>query len=134
MSWLTTLPLTVIDFLRRHPGLLALFGFFSGLASFVLIERKESVAQIIAIMMLVSWIWLMLEDRKSTRLNSSHVRISYAVFCLKKKKITHQANHITISSPPITFSTPPPPTLNNHFALLQSTEKFSIIPATTILS
>src|SRR3989442_11565099 len=27
-----------------------------------------------------------LPDRKSTRLNSSHVRISYAVFCLKKKK------------------------------------------------
>src|SRR6266498_1525478 len=27
------------------------------------------------------------EDRKSTRLNSSHVRISYAAFCLKKKKI-----------------------------------------------
>src|SRR5437868_13007474 len=27
-----------------------------------------------------------LEDRKSTRLNSSHVSISYAVFCLKKKK------------------------------------------------
>src|SRR5690554_2488603 len=29
---------------------------------------------------------LNLSDRKSTRLNSSHVRISYAVFCLKKKK------------------------------------------------
>src|SRR5699024_12641489 len=28
-----------------------------------------------------------LRDRKSTRLNSSHVSISYAVFCLKKKKI-----------------------------------------------
>src|SRR5439155_25342900 len=28
-------------------------------------------------------------DRKSTRLNSSHVAISYAVFCLKKKKIKH---------------------------------------------
>src|SRR3712207_7345960 len=28
------------------------------------------------------------EDRKSTRLNSSHANISYAVFCLKKKKIT----------------------------------------------
>src|SRR5690554_6981355 len=27
-----------------------------------------------------------MKDRKSTRLNSSHVRISYAVFCLKKKK------------------------------------------------
>src|SRR3712207_8389893 len=29
-----------------------------------------------------------LEDRKSTRLNSSHANISYAVFCLKKKKNT----------------------------------------------
>src|SRR5690606_41895946 len=28
----------------------------------------------------------LLEDRKSTRLNSSHVKISYAVFCLKKKR------------------------------------------------
>src|SRR3712207_8795075 len=28
-------------------------------------------------------------DRKSTRLNSSHANISYAVFCLKKKKIYH---------------------------------------------
>src|SRR5690606_41138894 len=28
-------------------------------------------------------------DRKSTRLNSSHVKISYAVFCLKKKKKQH---------------------------------------------
>src|SRR5690625_6334588 len=30
------------------------------------------------------------EDRKSTRLNSSHVAISYAVFCLKKKKKMNQ--------------------------------------------
>src|SRR3712207_8175916 len=29
-------------------------------------------------------------DRKSTRLNSSHANISYAVFCLKKKKNNHQ--------------------------------------------
>src|SRR3712207_8273334 len=29
-----------------------------------------------------------IEDRKSTRLNSSHANISYAVFCLKKKKNT----------------------------------------------
>src|SRR5690554_7022316 len=33
-------------------------------------------------------------DRKSTRLNSSHVRISYAVFCLKKKKKKKKANLI----------------------------------------
>src|SRR5690606_41423060 len=31
-------------------------------------------------------ILLLCTDRKSTRLNSSHVKISYAVFCLKKKK------------------------------------------------
>src|SRR5436309_11018315 len=30
------------------------------------------------------------QDRKSTRLNSSHVKISYAVFCLKKKKIKNE--------------------------------------------
>src|SRR3989442_11851880 len=34
-----------------------------------------------------------IEDRKSTRLNSSHVRISYAVFCLKKKKIMEATLH-----------------------------------------
>src|SRR5690349_22222029 len=38
-------------------------------------------------------------DRKSTRLNSSHVEISYAVFCLKKKKqqiltVQHQNIHL----------------------------------------
>src|SRR3712207_8103646 len=36
-----------------------------------------------------------LEDRKSTRLNSSHANISYAVFCLKKKKRTHDYNPVT---------------------------------------
>src|SRR3712207_8318709 len=33
-------------------------------------------------------------DRKSTRLNSSHANISYAVFCLKKKKTTNH-NHVS---------------------------------------
>src|SRR5438094_761620 len=37
-------------------------------------------------------------DRKSTRLNSSHRTISYAVFCLKKKKKKLQ-NYLTVSSP-----------------------------------
>src|SRR5207253_11153293 len=36
-------------------------------------------------------------DRKSTRLNSSHVAISYAVFCLKKKKQIR--SHVAASSP-----------------------------------
>src|SRR2546429_3570134 len=40
-----------------------------------------------------------LQDRKSTRLNSSHGYISYAVFCLKKKKpITLSIDHPTIES------------------------------------
>src|SRR2546426_8304674 len=34
----------------------------------------------------VTWMALTGQDRKSTRLNSSHLVISYAVFCLKKKK------------------------------------------------
>src|SRR3712207_8365646 len=33
------------------------------------------------------------EDRKSTRLNSSHANISYAVFCLKKKKTKYYVHH-----------------------------------------
>src|SRR3989442_2697012 len=36
--------------------------------------------------------WKYYLDRKSTRLNSSHVRISYAVFCLKKKKKWNRSN------------------------------------------
>src|SRR3712207_8959393 len=32
---------------------------------------------------------LAVQDRKSTRLNSSHANISYAVFCLKKKNLSH---------------------------------------------
>src|SRR3712207_7681459 len=35
------------------------------------------------------------EDRKSTRLNSSHANISYAVFCLKKKKNTMNTSNNT---------------------------------------
>src|SRR3712207_8485849 len=36
------------------------------------------------------------EDRKSTRLNSSHANISYAVFCLKKKKSTLDRTHLGV--------------------------------------
>src|SRR5690606_39752083 len=37
-------------------------------------------------------------DRKSTRLNSSHVKISYAVFCLKKKKKSEEKKGVDLSS------------------------------------
>src|SRR2546430_5983765 len=37
--------------------------------------------------------YVVVRDRKSTRLNSSHSQISYAVFCLKKKKIWKHTRH-----------------------------------------
>src|SRR2546430_13678292 len=39
-------------------------------------------------------------DRKSTRLNSSHSQISYAVFCLKKKKIANCPRTLTCTALP----------------------------------
>src|SRR2546430_8843964 len=46
------------------------------------------------------------EDRKSTRLNSSHSQISYAVFCLKKKKKHNKKRDVTctISRPDTCYS------------------------------
>src|SRR2546430_13053506 len=45
------------------------------------------------------------QDRKSTRLNSSHSQISYAVFCLKKKKtIRITRTIVTSTTPPLTPS------------------------------
>src|SRR5438477_9403865 len=40
-----------------------------------------------------------IEDRKSTRLNSSHMSISYAVFCLKKKKAAGALEQAAAASP-----------------------------------
>src|SRR2546430_4396767 len=52
-------------------------------------------------------------DRKSTRLNSSHSQISYAVFCLKKKTNTcHRSTHHQDSPPDI--RTPPRATHLHH--------------------
>src|SRR3712207_6951520 len=48
----------------------------AGIVAAVTVSNKRSVAGAVEIV-----------DRKSTRLNSSHANISYAVFCLKKKKI-----------------------------------------------
>src|SRR5258707_6499078 len=45
-------------------------------------------------------------DRKSTRLNSSHANISYAVFCLKKKKNTDQVDPPRQYSLPVTLLRP----------------------------
>src|SRR5258708_30534226 len=46
------------------------------------------------------------EDRKSTRLNSSHQIISYAVFCLKKKKMSFWGENNVAASPSLNFTFP----------------------------
>src|SRR5256885_4502548 len=48
-------------------------------------------------------------DRKSTRLNSSHLVISYAVFCLKKKRNWIEGKHPAPPPPPPRTPPPPPP-------------------------
>nr|MBF0684255.1 DUF2914 domain-containing protein [Pseudomonas sp.] len=50
-----------IGFVNRYPGLVALFGFCSGIASFLLVERHAGLAKVVAAVMLASWLWLMLE-------------------------------------------------------------------------
>src|SRR5699024_11347741 len=56
------------------------------------VEERNQILQDIADTMRVNTpsggthVYFIIPDRKSTRLNSSHVSISYAVFCLKKKK------------------------------------------------
>ncbi|MBM3104637.1 DUF2914 domain-containing protein [Pseudomonas sp. P66] len=52
----------VIELIKRYPGVIALGGFISGIASFILVDRQESLASWIAIVMLISWIWLMMEN------------------------------------------------------------------------
>src|SRR3712207_1166275 len=56
-----------------------------------IVSSTERMKQLWTATLLVRYspdsVWM--SDRKSTRLNSSHANISYAVFCLKKKKNTH---------------------------------------------
>ncbi|NQD93474.1 DUF2914 domain-containing protein [Pseudomonas sp. CrR25] len=59
--WKTHL-LRLVALIQRNPGLVAIFGFASGLASFLLVERRAELAQILATVMLISWLWLILEN------------------------------------------------------------------------
>lgn len=57
----------VIALAQRYPGVLALFGFVSGLISFFTVDRHEGFARGIAVVMLVSWLWLVVEKPVSQR-------------------------------------------------------------------
>ena len=58
----------IAELLRRYPGAVAAFGFVSGLASFFLIERHRGSVRVIAVLLLASWVWLVLERLLRTRL------------------------------------------------------------------
>jgi hypothetical protein len=62
MASLKSFVFALIELATRWPWLIAGIGFISGLASYFLVERKESLAQVIAILMLVSWVFLVLEN------------------------------------------------------------------------
>src|SRR3712207_8500709 len=70
-------------------------------------------------------------DRKSTRLNSSHANISYAVFCLKKKKnvniyfIFFSTLHLPSTYIPLFFFFPPPFFLSSYFTSVHLSLAFS---------
>ncbi|CAD5203030.1 DUF5924 family protein [Pseudomonas sp. FEN] len=58
-----TLPIQrVLELMKRYPGVIAVFGFCSGIASFILVDRQQASASWIAVILLVSWLWLMLEN------------------------------------------------------------------------
>ena len=52
----------VLELMKRYPGLIAAFGFCSGVGSFILVDRQQGMARWIAVILLVSWVWLMLEN------------------------------------------------------------------------
>ncbi|MDH0749322.1 DUF2914 domain-containing protein [Pseudomonas sp. GD03842] len=52
----------VLEFIKRYPGLIALFGFCSGVASFIMVDRQARLASWVAVLLLISWLWLMVEN------------------------------------------------------------------------
>ncbi|UZE18065.1 DUF2914 domain-containing protein [Pseudomonas sp. B21-054] len=62
MQNLTVYIQRLLELMKRYPGVIALGGFISGLGSFMLVDRQQGLATWIAIMMLVSWLWLMVEN------------------------------------------------------------------------
>lgn len=55
---ITALVEWLFAFAQRYPFAIALFGFVSGVLSFVMVERNQELVKVIAILMLVSWVWL----------------------------------------------------------------------------
>src|SRR5690606_39967729 len=84
----TLFPYTTL-FRSRMPAALVEIGFVTSATDRALLQRDDYREQVAAAIVRGVIRFVQGEsDRKSTRLNSSHVKISYAVFCLKKKTKT----------------------------------------------
>lgn len=52
----------VLGLMKRYPGVIAAGGFISGIGSFILVDRQQGLATWIATVMLITWLWLMVEN------------------------------------------------------------------------
>jgi hypothetical protein len=68
MSFLKNQLLRLFALMQRYPWVMPLYGFVSGLAGFFLVKRQDEFAKVIAIVMLVTWLWLALENVFSQQL------------------------------------------------------------------
>ena len=62
MNKIKSLITQFINAMQKRPGLLAVLAFCSGIASYVLVDRKESFAQVVALVLLISWLWLIVDN------------------------------------------------------------------------
>lgn len=61
-NFLKTRLLSLIQLALRYPWVIALYGFASGVAGFILVDRQDRLAAVIAILLLVTWLFLTLES------------------------------------------------------------------------
>src|SRR5690606_5368797 len=95
MGWGLPEPLMHSPFDAMTPGIINLPAtlVILGLGCLLLTGAKMSAIFNAVVVFIKVSVVLLFIDRKSTRLNSSHVKISYAVFCLKKKKNRIEQQH-----------------------------------------
>src|SRR5437763_8438186 len=89
--------LVVLSLANPQRSIAALLAIFGQVVAFVLaIMAFLATLQMPGFRAVHNFIWFTFGDRKSTRLNSSHRCISYAVFCLKKKKYKNISTNYNI--------------------------------------
>lgn len=80
----------LIRLLRRHPQVMALVGFAAGMLSFVLVQRQADESRYIAIFMLLTWVWLVL-DRPIRHLLVARLGFKLSPYALKyATQLVHQ--------------------------------------------